>query len=467
MVAEYCPKKDVTSTVETKIIITNNDPVRPPPRRLAPKEKEVLNKQIESWLKEGVIRPSKSEYSSQAIIVPKKTIGEYRVCMDYRQLNKRMKRDRFPMPLMEDCIDALTGAKVFSVIDLKNGFFHVPIAEESRKYTSFVTPNGQLEFVKTPFGLCNSPTSFLRWIQEVFADLIRRKVLITYMDDLIIPGIDNKDAYSKLGETLKVAEENGLNINWNKCAFLQRKVEFLGYVIEDGNVYPSPAKIKAVQKFPEPTSKLHVQSFLGLAGYFRKFIKDYAKIAYPLSDLLKGDHPFRFGVEQRRAFQALKDILSREPVLRIFDPNAVTELHTDASKEGYGAVIMPKKPEEKYFHPVHYMSRKTSDVEKNYNSHALEILAVIRALEKCRVYLLGLKFKLITDCQAFKNTLSKSTLPAKVAKWATALEEFDVETEHRAGEKMKHVDALSRFPVLIVEDKLITFIRRQQEEENG
>ena len=155
---------------------------------------------------------------------------------------------------------------------------------------------------------------------------------MTYMDDLIIPGIDNEDACRKLEETLQVAARNGSIINWKKCKFLQKNIEFLGHMIQDGNIRPSPTKIKAVQGFPEPRSKKHVQSFLGsLTGYFRKFIENYAKIAKPLSDLLKSNKAFVFDTAERKSFAELKYLLSKEPVLRIYDPGAITELHTGAS----------------------------------------------------------------------------------------------------------------------------------------
>lgn len=197
LIGNYKPNAGIKASVETKIILKSEDPVCQKPRRLAAKEKKILDEQITEWLKAGVIRPSKSTYSRAVVIVPKKD-GSYRICIDYRQLNRKIIRDRFPMPLIEDCIDSLSNAKVFSTLDLKNGFFHVPVAEDSRKYTSFVTPDGQFEFIKTPFGLCNSPSSFLRFVEEVFRDLIRQKVVLTYMDDLIVPGINEDDASRSL-----------------------------------------------------------------------------------------------------------------------------------------------------------------------------------------------------------------------------------------------------------------------------
>lgn len=180
---------------------------------------------------------------------------------------------------------------------------------------------------------------------------------------------------------------------------------------------------------------------------------------------MKEEQHFDFGATQRLAFDKLKGVLSRDPVLRIFDPSAITELHTDTSKQGYGATLFQKKVGEKDFHPVYYMSHKTTDAQKKWCSYELEILAIIKAVQKFRVYLYGIRFKIITDCQTFQKTLRKKNLPPKVVRWALALEEFDYEIEHRAGERMRHVDALSRFPVMIVEDTVLATIRNEQDKE--
>lgn len=244
------------------------------------------------------------------------------------------------------------------------------------------------------------------------------------MDDLIIPGKDEKEAFDRLSETLAVAAEKGLMINWKKCKFLKREVEYLGHIIGGDFVRPSNEKIKAVQKFPKPKNRKDIQSFLGLTGYFRKIILDYAIIARPLSDLLKGDRKFTFNEEQERSFAELKTVLTSEPVLRIYKPDAITELHTDASKLGYGAILLQKDTADESFHPVHYMSRKTSDAEKKLHSYELEVLAVINALKKFQIYLQGIRFKIVTDCDAFRRTLDKRDLTAKVARWALFLEGF-------------------------------------------
>jgi len=334
--------------------------------------------------------------------------------------------------------------RYFSTLDLKNGFFHVPIDEASRRYTAFIVPDGQYEFLKVPFGLCNSPSVFQRFINATFKDAIYDGIVLTYLDDLIIPSTDEITEIKNLEAVLKIASEAGLNINWKKCRFLRTKIEFLGHVIENGRVYPSTCKIEAIRRFPEPSNVKQVQSFLGLSGYFRKFVSKYSLIARPLTNLLKSNAKFHFGEEEKRAFNCLKDVLCDKPVLRLYKVNAATELHTDASIDGYGAILLQKNDEDGAFHPVYYASGKTSTAERRYTSYELEVLAIIKALVKFRVYLLGINFKIITDCRAFALTMNKRDLCVRVARWALLLEEFDYVIEHRPGKSMKHVDALSR-----------------------
>lgn len=383
-------------------------------------------------------------------------------------LNKKIIKDRFPAPLIEDQLDALQNAKVFSTIDLKNGFFHVPVNEERRKYLSFVTHNGQYTFLKTPFGCCNSPRVFQRYINFVLRDLINKKIVAVYVDDIIILAKDVDEAIERLKMVLDVAANAGLEIKWSKCQFLLRTVEYLGHIVEEGRIRPSPSKTVAVRKFPEPSTIKNVQSFLGLTGYFRKFIDGYATIAKPLSDLTRKETKFVFKEEQRAAFEQLKRCLMANPVLKIYDPLAETELHTDASKYGFGAVLMQKDNDDQQMHPVHYMSKKTSPTEEKYDSYILEVLAIMKALEKFRVYLLGINFKIVTDCEAFTKTLAKKDIIPKVARWVIELQDFHFTREHRSGNRMKHVDCLSRNAVMMISAKenLITKIKSMQKDDD-
>lgn len=241
---------------------------------------------------------------------------------------------------------------------------------------------------------------------------------------------------------------------------MQTRVTFLGYIIEDGKIQPSKEKTLAIKKFPEPKSCKQLQSFLGLTGYFRKFIPGYSLIAKPLSDMLKKEAVFQFGNLQKQSFVRLKELLTEYPVLQIFQRGFPTELHTDASKHRYGACLLQLSNEDFKLHPVYYFSKKTSTAEEKYNSYELEVLAVITAVKKFRTYLLGSKCKIVTDCQAFEKTMSKRDLTTRVARWALLLEEYDYELEHRSGICLPHVDALSRYPVMMVLTEDDAFLKR-------
>jgi len=373
--------------------------------------------------------------------------------------------------LVEDQLDQVQGAKIFSVLDLKNGFFHVEVAEASRKYTSFIVPSGQYEFMRMPFGLCNSLAVFQKFVNAVFKELIASDgVVLTYMDDLIVPSQNTEQAIDDLKCVLGISSRAGLLLNWRKCHFFQTKIEYLGHVIENGTVRPSEQKTNAVVRFPVPRCIRDVQSFLGLTGYyFRKFIFQYSIIARPLTNLLRGNTEFRFESNEMQAFQHLKHALSDKPVLRLYKQGAETELHTDASKFGYGAILLQRDQTDNNFHPIYYASGKTTLAEEKYASYELEVLAIIKALKKFRVYLLGNPFKIVTDYRAFTLTMKKKDLCVRVARWALALEEYQYEIQHRSGKSMKHVDALSRHPlpeVLLINESYDSLIARFERAQN-
>ncbi|GFU95740.1 retrovirus-related Pol polyprotein from transposon 17.6 [Trichonephila clavipes] len=381
----------------------------------------------------------------------KKKDGTTRLCVDYRRLNRKLVKDRFPLPLIEDVLDRLQEAKVYTTLDLKNGFFHVDVNEDCKHLTSFVVPDGQFEFNKVPFGLSTSPSVFQRYVYSIFRELMRKGIVIIYMDDLIIPAKDEKEGLEKLREILEVASKYGLEMKFKKCQFLRRKVEFLGHVVENGTIRPSIAKTIAVKKFPVPTTVKQVQSFLGLTSYFRKFIPAYSQIAKPLSDLTRKDNPFMFEQPQMEAFEKLKKLLTESPVLSIFQQGRTTELHTDASQQGYGTVLL-QEAEDGKLHPVQYMSQKTTPAEEKYSSYELEVLAVVNALKKFRTYLLGNHFKIITDCSAFQKTMDKKDLVTRVARWALLLEEYDYEIVHpnkKCGKKEGFLNPIPKEDVLL------------------
>ncbi|GFU30326.1 retrovirus-related Pol polyprotein from transposon 297 [Trichonephila clavipes] len=257
-----------------------------------------------------------------------------------------------------------------------------------------------------PFGLSTCPSTFQRFINTVFRDLVVQGIVLPYMDDIVILAKNESEAIERLKKVLQVSSDYGLEINFDKCQFLHRKIEFLGHIIENNKLFPSPSKTKSVVNYPEPKTTKEVQRFLGLTGYFRKFIPAYSVIAKPLSDLLRKDTPFNFDVKQKASFDELKRLLCQKPVLGIYRQNCETEIHTDASIDGLAAVLLQRFPDDNSLHPIYYMSRKTSETERKYTSYELEVLAIIEALKKFKVYILGMPFKIITDCNAFTKTMS-------------------------------------------------------------
>lgn len=463
-VDSYDPVQVREAPLELKIVLKDEVPVSQRPRRLSYAEQLTVEKQVDEWLEDGIIQVSHSEYSSPLVLVKKKD-GTTRVCIDYRQLNTKIVKDEYPLPVISDLIDRLSQARVFSVLDLKNGFFHLKVSKESVPYTSFVTHNGQYEFLRAPFGLSISPKYFMRFVNVIFRELLAQKIMMIFIDDIIIPAENEEEGLQRLKLVLEVAAQYGLRINWKKAKLLQTEIEYLGHKVRCGEVQPTTEKVDAVMKFPEPKTGKQLKSFLGLTSYFRKYIEGYAIIAKPLNDLLRKDVNFVFDVEQRNAFIILKEKLASSPVLKIFNPDLDTELHTDASSLAISAVLMQYHPGSG-LHPVQYMSHKTNEAQSRWSSYELEAFAIIEAVKKFRHYLHGKHFKLITDCKAFQQTLRKKDLTAKVARWVIMLNEYDFEVEHRAGEKMRHADALSRNPYVAVVT-LRDQIKEGQDQDDG
>ncbi|GBL86111.1 Retrovirus-related Pol polyprotein from transposon 17.6 [Araneus ventricosus] len=290
------------------------------------------------------------------------------------KIKSKLVKDKFLLPIIEDVLDTLQEAEVYSTSDLRNRFFQVNVDEDCRKFTSFIVPDEQFEFNKVPFRLSMSPGVFQRYVTSIFRNLTHKGILISYMDNLIVPAKDEKEGLQKIKVVFEVVKKYGLEIKFKKCQFLMQKVEFLGHMVENGTIKPSIAKTLAVTKFPEPTTGKQVQSFSGLTGYFRKYIK----IAKPLSDLTKKENSFVFGTQKKEMFEKLKKIMSEGPVLSIYKYGR-TELHTDASKQGYKAALS-QEAEDGKLHPIYYTLKKTSPAEEKYDSYELEVLAIITAL---------------------------------------------------------------------------------------
>ncbi|GFW64991.1 retrovirus-related Pol polyprotein from transposon 17.6 [Trichonephila clavipes] len=412
LIQDYKPEKTSSTDVTMRIILKDEEPVCQPPRRLAFTERQEVNKQIEEWLNEDIIRPSSSEYASPIVM--------------------KLVKDKFPLTIIEDVLDTLQEAKVYSTLDLRNGFFHVDVDEDCRKYTSFIVPDGQFEFNKVPFGLSTSPGVFQRYVSSIFRDLTRKGIVISYLDDLVIPVKNEQEGLEKLKIIFEVAKKYGLEIKCKKCQFLKKKIEFLGHIVESLTIKPSPRKTLAVRKFPEPTTIKQVQGFLGFTGYFRKYIKDYSKIAKPLRDLTRKENLFVFGTQQKEAFEKLKKIMSEGQSCTFTSMEEKQNCIQTLVNKG-SAQFCYKKPKMESYIP--FTTCRKRQIQQKKRQH----------------------FKIVTDCSAFQKTMQKKNLITRIARWALQLEEFDYEIEHRAGSRMKHVDALSRYPVMMESIPLSTY----------
>ncbi|KAJ8706078.1 hypothetical protein PYW07_010855 [Mythimna separata] len=432
-----------TDVLKMHIQTTTEQPVYRKPYRLSFKENEIVNEKVQDLIEAGVVRESISDYASPVVLVKKKG-GDYRLCIDYRALNACTVKDRYPLPHIDDQVTRLAGKSRFTTLDLAQGYYQVAMAEDSVHKTAFVTPSGQYEFLKMPFGLANAPAVFSRLIKVVLGSLGNDVAI--YLDDIMLPTNSVDDGLGLLGKVLQLLSEANLKLNLSKCSFLKQSVNYLGHEITAGTIQPGQAKIHCVAEYKKPRNIHEIRQFIGLTSYFRKFIRGFAVIARPLTQLTKKDVEWTWGPAQETAFQTLKERLVERPILAIYDRNARTELHTDASKLGLGGILMQYQSDN-VLKPIAYFSRVTSKEEQFYHSYELETLAVVESLKRFRIYLVGIPVTVVTDCAALRTTLVKKNLIPRIARWWLSIQDYDLQIEYRSGDRMRHVDALSRNPV--------------------
>lgn len=435
-----------------KISLIHDTPIYSKPRRLSIAERNQVRYIVDDLLQKGIIRPSSSPYASALVLVRKKN-GEIRKCVDYRPLNKITVRDNYPLPLIDTCLEHLGSKRFFTLMDLKNGFHQIDMHEDSIKFTSFVTPDGQFEYIKMPFGLKNAPAQFQRFINHVLHTFIASGQLVVYLDDIIIASVDLEDHLCILGDVLRTLRNNGLELRMDKCKFVYEELDYLGYRANPKGIRPSDQHIQAIQNYPVPRNIKEVQRCLGLFSYFRRFVSSFSTIAKPLSNLLKDKAIFVFNDFCLRAFNILRDKLINSPVLAIYNPSRETELHCDASAVGFGSVLLQKQEDGK-LHPIAYFSKTASSDEAKLHSYELETLSIIYALKRFHTYLHGIPFKIITDCNSLVETLKNRNSSAKIARWSLFLEDYNYSISHRPGSSMSYVDALSRKQVGAITDDI-------------
>jgi hypothetical protein len=432
-----------TNLVEHHINTGEAAPVHSKPYRVSQKERDVIQAQVQEMLEHDIIRPSKSCWSSPVVLVKKKD-NSYRFCVDYRKLNAVTKRDVYPLPVIDDILSYLGGAKYFSTLDLYSGYWQMGVASDSKEKTAFVCPDGLYEFEVMPFGLTNAPASFQHLADTVFCDLKWKEVLI-YLDDIVVFSNTFDEHLQRLRNVLTRLRQANLTLKPSKCFFAHFKVSLLGYVVSQEGLLPDESKLTAIQKFPTPKKVKDVQSFLGMCNYYRKFIKNFSQIARPLHDLTRKDIDFVWTSEHQNTFEELKHKLLTTPVLTHYDPKRDIELRVDACGYGIGGVLL-QQHEEKW-HPVAYISRSLTKAEKNYTVSELEALAVVWSLSYLRHLVYGKHIRIITDHHALCQLKTLKNPTGRLARWALKLAEHSYEIIHRPGRNHGDVDCLSRYPV--------------------
>lgn len=443
--AENATRTPTTKLAQHRIDTGDHLPVSVPPYRVGPSQRAEIDRQAQEMLDNGVTRPSNSPYSSPALLV-KKSDGTMRFCVDFRRLNAITKKDVYPLPRIDDMLDALGKADYFTTIDLQSGFWQIPLHPDDIEKTAFSTARGHHEFVVMPFGLCNAPATFQRVMDQLLRDM--KEYCLPYMDDIVIFTQGGFEQHLKHVENvLKRLESAPMVVKPKKFKILQGSLKFLGHIISPHCIKPDPEKTSAVHAFPTPTCVKELQSFIGLVGYYRRFVPRLATIAEPLYHLMKNDVKWSWGPPEQAAMDQLKSALTNPPILRLPDFDRDFVLHTDASDTGLGAVLSQYDGDVE--HPVYYASKTLNPAQRHYSATARECLAVKWACDLFRPYLIGRPFKVYTDHAALKWLFTKRDLKSMLVRWILELQEYDMTIIPRPGVTNGNADALSRLPALL------------------
>ncbi|CAM5073805.1 unnamed protein product [Eretmochelys imbricata] len=393
-------------------------------------------------LQMGVIRPSESAWASPVVLVPKPD-GEIRFCVDYHKLNAVTRPDNYPMPRTDELLEKLGQAQFISTLDLTKGYWQVPLDESAKERSAFTTHLGLYEFNVLPFGLRNAPTTFQRLVDGLLAGL--GEYAVTYLDDVAIFSDSWAENLEHLQKVFKRIKEARLTVKAKKCQIGLNRVTYLGHQVGQGTINPVQGKVDAIQKWPVPKSRKQVQSFLGLAGYYRQFVLHCSEITAPLTDLTKKKQPnaVQWTEECQKAFNQLQATFMSDPVLRVPDFDKPFLVTTDASEQGVGAVLMQKGPDQE-LHPVMFLSKKLSERESHWPVSEKECYAIVYTLEKLRPYVWGQRFHLQTDHAELNWLHTTKGNNKKPLWWSLALQDFDFDIQHISGVPYEVADALSR-----------------------
>jgi hypothetical protein len=403
---------------------------------MPPAELAELKKQLQELLDKGFIRPCTSPWGCPALFVKKKD-GSLRMCVDYRPLNAVTVKNKYPLPRIDVYFDQLVGAKVFSKIDINSGYHQIKIRASDIPKTAFSTRYGLYEFLVMSFGLTNAPAYFMYLMNSVFMPELD-KFVVVFIDDILVYS-KNEDEHTKhLHIVLQRLHDHRLYAKLSKCDFWLREIKFLGHTISQDGISVDPEKVQEVMNWKPPTTVQQIQSFLGLAGYYRRFILDFSRIAKPMTELLKKGVQYEWSQKCEDAFHTLRQYLTTAPVLAQPDNTKPFEVYCDASGTGLGCVLMQDN------RVIAYASRALRPHEQNYPTHDLELAAVVHALKIWRHYLMGAHYNIYTDHKSLKYIFTQADLNMRQRRWLELIKDYDLEVHYHPGKANVVADALSR-----------------------
>ena len=432
-----------TSIVQHEIpLVEGTQPIKQKAYRYGPNQEKEIEQQVQNLLKKDLIEPGSGAWRSPVVLARKKD-GTWRFCVDYRKINSVTQRDVYPIPRIDESLDALGGSQWFTTLDLLTGYWQVELSEDAREKSAFVTRSGLWQFKVLPFGLTSAPATFERLMETIFRGL-QWKTLLIYLDDIIIFSKDTDTHRERLTEVLGRLRKAGLKVKPSKCSLFAKEVEYLGHVVSDQGVATDPKKVEAIKEWPTPTHQRDLRAFLGTCSYYRRYVPGYAEISRPLTQQTGkySNNNLKWTEECQRAFEEMKQILMTAPILSYPDFAIPFTLDTDASDVGTGAVLSQLKENKEKV--VAYYSKVMTQEERNYCTTRQELLAIIKAVKHFRPYLYGRKFTVRTDHASLPWLIKNSQPRGQTARWMEILAEFDLELEHRKGLKHNNADGLSR-----------------------
>ena len=433
----------LTHLVQHEIDTGDAQPIKTRPRRLPLAHQSAADDAIDEMLEAGIIEPSDSPWASGVVMVNKKKSPKMRFCVDYRPLNSVTRKDSYPLPRIDECLDLVSGSSWFSSLDLRCGYWQVPLSPSARPKTAFCTGRGLWQFKVLCFGLCNAPATFERLMEKVLADIPRQECLV-YLDDILVHGSSFQTALGALRRVLHRIAAAGLKLHPDKCCFMRKELEFLGHRVGEEGISTLEEKVRAVKDWPVPANVRELKSFLGLASYYRRFVRGFSCIAAPLFRLQQKDCDFAWTSDCEQAFSSLKKALTESPILTPPDPNLPFVLDTDASDVGMGAVLSQVGPEGEKV--IAYFSKTFNKAERRYCVTRRELLAIVRTIRHFRYYLCGLPFTVRTDHAALQWLMSFREPEGQIARWLEELAPYVFKVEYRAGARHTNADAMSRRP---------------------